>query len=222
MARKGERVGAETRRMTRSSKPWPQRCARTPRTTQNAAPGARAPSPGGWFSGRRMTRFLRPPGAWPGTVTPLLITTQAAGVEDQQVLVSPQRQYSQDSLAIRLLGVAINTASADSIIAPGRLVVIGNTYFLSDDFLQNAPQNLALALNAVDWLAQDEALISIRSKNRAPPPLVFSSQGLADLVRYANLVGVPILVVLAGMLRLVRRRHRMRQPFSTALAAEAA
>ena len=46
MARKGERVGRETRRMTRSSKPWPQRCARTPRTTQNAAPGARAPSRG--------------------------------------------------------------------------------------------------------------------------------------------------------------------------------
>ena len=61
-------------------------------------------------------------------------------------------------------------------------------------------------MNAVDWLAQDEALISIRSKDRAPPQFLWSSDFIRDAVKYGNLVGVPLLFILFGILRLARRR----------------
>ena len=51
----------------------------------------------------------------------------------------------------------------------GPAVVVGSIDFATDRFVQLAPENLAFALNAVDWLAQDEELIAIRSKDRRPP-----------------------------------------------------
>ena len=68
-------------------------------------------------------------------------------------------------------------------------------------------------MNAVDWLAQDEALISIRSKDRTPPPLAFSNAALRGVVRYGNIIGVPLVVVLFGAVRLARRRARTRQAY---------
>ena len=59
--------------------------------------------------------------------------------------------------------------------ARGRLVVVGSLDFATDRFVHSAPENLAFTLNAVDWLAQDEALIAIRSKDRRPPALMFQS-----------------------------------------------
>ena len=67
--------------------------------------------------------------------------------------------------------------------------------------------------NAVDWLAQDEALIAIRSKNRTPPPLAFASATTHDIVKYGNIIGVPALLIVFGALRLWRRRQITRQVY---------
>ncbi|OYV66315.1 MAG: hypothetical protein B7Z72_11555 [Gemmatimonadetes bacterium 21-71-4] len=79
--------------------------------------------------------------------------------------------------------------------------------------MQRNPGNLIFALNAVDWLAQDEALISIRDKNRTPPPLVFRSGGLRDGVKYGNVAVVPILIALYGIVRLLKRRRMAAIPY---------
>jgi ABC-type uncharacterized transport system involved in gliding motility auxiliary subunit len=150
-------------------------------------------------------------GAVPGTVTPLLVSSQAAGVSATQTLLDPQQQFPTDSLAPRLLGVVVNPlAAGDSTRVRGRVVVVGNDEFAGDRHARSAPENVALALNAVDWLAQDEALISIRAKDRRPPALVMS-EGRRNAVRYANVVGIPVLVALAGLVRLVERRRAMRR-----------
>ena len=91
--------------------------------------------------------------------------------------------------------------------------MVGSSDFASDRFVQFAPENLALALNAVDWLAQDEQLIAIRSKDRQPVPLVFTTAAERDLAKYANLIGLPLIVALAGGVHLVRRRRRTRDPY---------
>jgi hypothetical protein len=76
-------------------------------------------------------------------------------------------------------------------------------------------------VNAVDWLAQDDALIAIRSKNRTPPQLVFASATTHDVVKYGNIIGVPALVIVAGALWLARRRRITRQTYRPLAAAEA-
>jgi hypothetical protein len=59
----------------------------------------------------------------------------------------------------------------------------------------------------VDWLAQDESLIQIRSKVRRSPPLLYASEKMRDAAKYGNLVGMPLLFVLIGAWRLARRRR---------------
>ena len=61
---------------------------------------------------------------------------------------------------------------------PARLIVLGTGYFVRDDFLpkpQRASQatvgSVVLALNAIDWLTQDEDLIAIRAKTIEEPML---------------------------------------------------
>ncbi|HEX4561029.1 MAG TPA: Gldg family protein [Gemmatimonadales bacterium] len=148
-------------------------------------------------------------GAAKGTVVPLFVTTKLAGLMTQDVMLSPQQSFSQANTAKRILAAQVQPKTAGA----GRLVIVGNGDFAGDRFAQNSPENAIFVLNAVDWLAQDEALIGIRSKDRTPPPLAFSSAGLRGTVRYGNIIGVPVLVVLFGALRLARRKARTRQPY---------
>lgn len=148
-------------------------------------------------------------GAAKGTVTPLLVTSKYGGLKTEAVALSPQQPFSRDSTKSRLLAVQVQPKAAGT----GRLVVVGNDEFASDHYAQNSPENVTFLLNAVDWLAQDEALISIRSKDRSPPPLAFTPAGLGTFVRYFNIIGVPLLVALVGGVRLARRRARTRQAY---------
>lgn len=97
----------------------------------------------------------------------------------------------------------------------GRAVVVGDSDFLADRFARNSPANIVFALNALDWLTQTEALLGIRSKTPTPRPLVFESSLEAQAVKYINLIGVPLLFVLYGAVRLWRRRRLSRQSYAT-------
>jgi len=98
--------------------------------------------------------------------------------------------------------------------------VVGDATFASDRSARGAPENLAFALNAVDWLAQDEGLISIREKDRRPPPLVFTSNLSREGVKYINVIGIPLLIAAAGVVHLARRRRKTREPYRPLLPAE--
>jgi len=99
--------------------------------------------------------------------------------------------------------------------------VIGSGDFASDRYARNSPTNIVLVQNAIDWLSQDDALIAIRSKDRSPPPLVFSSSVARGSAKYGNLIGVPVLLMAAGIGRLLRRRRTTRRVYRP-LAAEGA
>ena len=149
-----------------------------------------------------------------GGATPLLVTSPYAGVAAGTAMIDPSQEFPTTNLAQRIL--AVQVAPKDS---KARLVAVGNGIFASDDFLRRSPENLAFALNAVDWLAQDEALMSIRSKDRSPPPLLFSSNAVRDVVKYFNLIGLPLLIALAGAVHLVRRRRLAATPYRPSSAA---
>ncbi len=151
------------------------------------------------------------------TITPLFATTASAGEETGETVLEPTRDFADSNLATRLLAVQVapsaTPAKGDSA-ARGRVIVVGDYDFVSDRWVRMASQNLGLTLNAIDWLSQDEAFIGIRSKNRRPPSLTFASAGAQDIVKYANVIGVPLLIVLWGIVRMARRRRKSRQPYT--------
>ncbi len=150
-------------------------------------------------------------GARPGSVTPVLVTSRAGGIAEGDIDLSPERQFPPVDLKTRMVGVQVQPPANDSTGPKGRLVLVGNMEFATDRYLGGAPDNAAFTLNAIDWLAQDEALISIRSRDRRPPRLIFSSQAMQDGVKYANIILLPLLIAAVGLVRLlVRRRHALR------------
>src|SRR5205807_8098684 len=91
----------------------------------------------------------------------------------------------------------------------------------SDIVDRYSPITIVLLLYAIYRLTQADALIAIRSKYRSPPPLVFSSSVTRCAAKYGNLIGVPLLLIAAGIARLVRRRRTTRRVYRP-LAAEGA
>lgn len=91
-----------------------------------------------------------------------------------------------------------------------RLAVVGDADFLIDQNLRGN-DNLAFFLNMVDWLSQDEALISIRSKQVTARPLKEISRGAKKFVKYGNIFGLPVLVIVAGVLRWQIRKQVKRK-----------
>lgn len=162
-----------------------------------------------WASGIDTSR------AKAGTVVPLFTTSQAGGAERGQVFITPQRSFPREGLEPQIAAVLVNPlAAADTTDVPnGRVIVVGNSEFASDQSTRSDPGGLVFVLNAVDWLVQDEALIEIRSKDRQPPPLV-KSPGRDAAVKYGNVIGVPILLVLFGGARLLRRRRLAGQSYA--------
>ena len=162
--------------------------------------------------------------AQPGTVTPLLVTSRAGGAQETTTFISPDRPFSQDSLRSRTVALAVS-ASPSGTGPHGRIVVVGNADFASDRYARNSPENVVFTQNAIDWLAQDEALIGIRSKNRAPAPLVFTSAATRSAVKFGNVIGVPLLLIGLGIIRLWRRREttrRVYRPLASAAGAAGA
>ena len=147
-------------------------------------------------------------------VTPLLTTTDIAGRLQTPISIDPTQDWETviqpEDLQAEILAVAYSEPGA------GRIVLVGSPAFIQDELLQNSQFGLAGMIffqNAIDWLGQDEALITIRSKDRAPPALLFESEVLGDIARYGNMVGVPLLFILFGVMRVARRRGIQRRNF---------
>ena len=79
--------------------------------------------------------------------------------------------------------------------APTRLLVAG-----SADVVANNP---TFMLNVCDWLVQDEALITIRSKSATVPTFTATTPGERSGWRGFNLLAGPIVLLALGGLRQV-------------------
>jgi ABC-type uncharacterized transport system involved in gliding motility auxiliary subunit len=86
-----------------------------------------------------------------------------------------------------------------------QILVVGSAFLLQDNFF--APGNQLFLQNAVDWLLQDEDLMQIRARTFASPPLEEVGE-TKELVRYANVLGVPLALVGFGIARWILRRRR--------------
>ena len=95
-----------------------------------------------------------------------------------------------------------------------RIFVMANGALPQDRFMD--PGNMQFIENLVDWLVQDESLISIRSRGFRPEPLdPEMSAGHKALIKYGNIVGVPALFLLLGVVLTQLRAARKRRLAAT-------
>ena len=92
------------------------------------------------------------------------------------------------------LGVSAEKKTGDK---DTRLVVIGNSTFATDQW-GKLQRNGDLFFNAVNWLAQDENLISIRPKNPENRQVTLSEAQQRGL-QWFSVILLPGLVILAGV-----------------------
>ncbi|MCU0660726.1 MAG: GldG family protein [Myxococcota bacterium] len=102
----------------------------------------------------------------------------------------------------------------DKSTAPGRLLVVGSSGLPMDDIIgllvrldrRQAMANFTFVQNALDWSTSEEDLISVRMKNVEDPPLEKKEEGIKTAAKYGNIVGIPALFLLAGLVRWRVRR----------------
>ncbi len=109
-------------------------------------------------------------------------------------------------LVVMLSGKTSGGDEAESAGSSWRILVIGTSSIIQNQFLTDSAQ--ALALNLVDWLMQDDAMFEIRSRGVAEPPLEEISDGRRNLIKYGNIIGVPLLFVVFGLIRWRLRERR--------------
>jgi ABC-2 type transport system permease protein len=149
------------------------------------------------------------------SVTPLWQTTEAGVLRPPGLPILPDQNWdaAPSEMGVRTVAAAVDPgatqAEGEAADSPrGRLLVVGDASFLDPQFAGANQQNLLFAANAIDWLAQDESLIRIRSKNRTPPALAFTSDWKRNAMKWGNLAGVPVLFVALGVFRVTGRRRR--------------
>ena len=143
-------------------------------------------------------------------VIPILETSEFAAIDFTYRDLRPNSQtfeeITPDNLVQSLVAVAVAEKTSDDADAY-RMVVVGDSGWLTDGMVARSQQNAALGLNLVDWLAQEDRLASVRSKVVSSRDLLYSSPTHENAARWINIAGVPLIFILFGAIRSVRRRR---------------
>jgi len=102
---------------------------------------------------------------------------------------------------------------------PGRLIVVGSADILRNNIVDEGgtTPNAQLLMNMVDYLNDRQELAVLRSKTQRFNPLIEIAPESRSLIKGANLVGLPFLVILAGLIAWLRRgarRRKLKQMFA--------
>ena len=99
------------------------------------------------------------------------------------------------------LGVAANKTVGDK---DARLVVIGDSDFATNNFVR-FQRNGDLFMNSINWLAQDEDLISIRPKSPTNRSVTWTASQ-QNLFRWLSVIFMPLAFIGSGIYIWWRRR----------------
>ena len=148
------------------------------------------------------------------TREPLIYSSSQSQLQEGFFMLQPEiAQQSAMNEGPFLLGAAYTGTFPSFYGNPntsdqGRLVVIGDGDLLNESIVGAIPGNIELGLNMVDWLIQDEAMLSIRSKKIEPRTLGETPENIRPWVKNINLIGPILLIVLFGLFRWRQRKAR--------------
>jgi ABC-type uncharacterized transport system involved in gliding motility auxiliary subunit len=89
--------------------------------------------------------------------------------------------------------------------SPATFVAAGSGTFTQASYM--IPATLTFFLNSVDWLFDENGLISIRSKNIQPRQLDELQSGTRQFLKWMNILLAPFIIVAIGMIRWSLRKR---------------
>jgi gliding-associated putative ABC transporter substrate-binding component GldG len=90
-----------------------------------------------------------------------------------------------------------------------RLIVVGTSALVQDDFVGQSRSNQALMLNIADWLVLDPAMLAMRTRGMQVATLKPElSDGTRNFVKFGNALGLPLALALFGLVRWRMREAR--------------
>ena len=131
--------------------------------------------------------------------------------------VNPQRSWETEptyggpyDVAVTAKGLLPSQYTAGTKSkSESRVLVIGTAGLVVKQMM--GPQNANLVLNATDWLLFNEQLITMRSRGLVEAPLAADlSDTVRNVVKVTNVVGVPLLLLVYGLLRWQQRNGKRR------------
>ena len=126
---------------------------------------------------------------------------------DPEQMFFPSGEVGQHDLSISVFG-KFNSVYTNKSTENGRLIVVGDSDFIQDRYMRQSADNLLFFQNLVDILSIDEDLINIRSKGVTDRPIKEISDNLRIFLRYVNVFGVTIIVIVFGLFRYYKRHKK--------------
>jgi len=95
----------------------------------------------------------------------------------------------------------------------GKIFVMACSSVLQDNMLdpQGRSTNATFILNVIDHLNDQDDMAMLRSKNQTFNPLAETTPMIRSVIKLFNIAGLPILIIIAGFLVLLKRRGRKRK-----------
>ncbi|MBN1593313.1 MAG: GldG family protein [Candidatus Coatesbacteria bacterium] len=93
---------------------------------------------------------------------------------------------------------------------PTKIVVVGNSFMISDEFLTRYRKNDMFVQNLIDVMTLGHGLVDIRTRGAAERSLGEVSEGSKAWIKYGNMLGIPALVAVFGLVRYFIRKKRKR------------
>ncbi len=90
----------------------------------------------------------------------------------------------------------------------GRLAVIGDSEFATDNFVQKNSNNLILFQNIIDSMTLDQDLVNIRSKGITDRPLKALTELQKKYIKYFNIFGITFMAIIFGIVKYNLRKRK--------------
>ena len=139
-------------------------------------------------------------------VVSLFTSSNNSGIMENNFVLSPDPQQNP---FLNLLGQPGKIISALSKLSSGgELLLISDSRFLNDDGGMSVEGNLVFLMNAVDYLAGDKDLISLRSREITNRPLDEIKDSSKKNWKYVNMLLPSILIMSFGFWRIRKEKHK--------------
>lgn len=146
--------------------------------------------------------------------------TQNFNIDPTQAIQSPEGELVEKTIAVLASGPLTSAIKNDPKLRQAalsgedlretaekstKLALFGDSDFVSDYFIRGYESNTALLLNLIESFSGQSGLAEIRSKSFNVRPLKALPENAKIWIKWLNVLGLPTLVTLAGLVRFLRR-----------------